>query len=225
MARMTVTTDAQWKRMIRNLAKSVRSSKTYEQDFIDMIGDSFLRICKELTPVDSGELRDSWVIFTKSFKEIIIGTNQVEAYTRMVLGVNARVIIAKSGKAMHFFIGGEEFFRTRVEIKRQDSNFFLQGLLNNALDKAIADLAVALLPKHLPFFEGMTPRQNIPTRHKVHTNLSKTVGLFQVTKRNTRRGRGGGVQKAKTGRKSFKRTLSRRRRTGKFITSKNVKIG
>ena len=123
-----------------------------------------------------------------------------------------------------FYIGNKEFFRQKVEILGTPPNDFLQPLLDSAVDRIIQDLAVALTPKHFPILKGLTPQTNTRfDRSSVNSNLSKTIGLTG-TNRNSRRGRGGGVQRAKTGRKSFKRTLSRRRRSGKFFTSKNVKL-
>jgi hypothetical protein len=214
----SVIFDNQWKRMIRDMEKSVKSGDKYRTEFVDLLSKGLLVFIKELTPVDSGELRDSWKIFSKSLSEIIIGTDNPEAYRRVSEGVNARTIYAKNGKAMHFFIGGKEFFRQKVDIKGSDANKYLQVLLSKAVDKAILDLSLALTLKHAPITRaGKAPKQI------KHINLSKTVGMTG-TKRNTRRGRGSGIQKAKTGRKTFKRTLSRRRRTGKFITRKEVKV-
>lgn len=214
----SVVFDNQWKKMIRDMKKSVRSGDRYRQEFVDLLAVGLLNYVKELSPVDSGELRDSWKIFSKSTSEIVIGTDNPEAYRRVALGTNARTIVAKSGKAMHFFIGGEEFFRSTVDIKASDANNFMRALLSRAVDKAILDLSMQLTLKHAPITRAGKAAPKIK-----HVNLSKTVGMTG-TKRNARRGRGGGIQKAKTGRKSFKRTLSRRRRTGKFITRKDVKV-
>ena len=214
----SVVFDNQWKKMIRDMQQSIKNGDRYRQEFVDLLSKGLLDYIKDLSPVDSGELRDSWKIFEKTTDKIIIGTDNPEAYERVTVGVNARTIVAKSGKAMHFFIGGEEFFRSTVDIKASDANRFLQTLLTKAVDKAILDLSMALTLKHAPITRAGKAAPKIR-----QVNLSKTVGMTG-TKRNTRRGRGGGVQKAKTGRKTFKRTLSRRRRTGKFITRKNVKV-
>jgi hypothetical protein len=214
----SVVFDAQWKKMIRDMKQSVKSGPRYKKEFVDLLSVGLLNYVKDLSPVDSGELRDSWKIFEKTMDKIVIGTDNPEAYARVTVGVNARTIVAKSGKAMHFFIGGEEFFRSTVDIKASDANRFLQTLLTRAVDKAILDLSLSLQIKHAPITRMGKSAPKIK-----QVNLSKTVGMTGV-KRNTRRGRGGGIQKAKTGRKSFKRTLSRRRRTGKFITRKKVTV-
>lgn len=212
--------------MIRDMEKSIRSGNDYKREFVDLLSEGLLRICKELSPIKDGELRASWQVFTKTLHEVVIGTDLVDAYSRIVNGMKPQVIYAKNAKAMHFFIGNKEFFRQKVDINGTPPDNFLQPLLDKAVDKVIEELSVALMPKHLPFFKGMkpAPKRGMISKHGLQTNLSRTVGLTG-TKRNTRRGRGGGVQRAKTGRKSFKRTLSRRRRTGKFITSKNTKVG
>ena len=214
----SITFDSQWKKMIQDMKKSVRSGDRYRDEFVNLLSKGLLDYVKDLSPVDSGELRDSWKIFNKSLSEIIIGTDNPEAYRRVAEGVNARTIVAKNGKSMHFFIGGEEFFRQKIDIKAVNADDYLKILLDRAVDKAILDLSQALVLKHIPITRMGKAAPKIK-----HVNLSKTVGMTG-TKRNTRRGRGGGVQKAKTGRKSFKRTLSRRRRTGKFITRKETKV-
>lgn len=218
--------DRQWYKMLRDMEESIRSEPTYKKDFVNLLSMGLLKICKDLSPVKDGQLRDSWKIFTKSLNEIVIGTDLADAYTRIVGGMKPQVIYAKNAKMMHFIIGNKEYFRQKVNIRGTAPDNFLQPLLDKAVDKVISELSVSLMPKHMPFFKGnMTPTpKKIDTKHGLNSNLSKTVGLTG-TKRNTRRGRGSGIQRAKTGRKSFKRTLSRRRRTGKFITSKNVKVG
>ena len=212
--------------MIKDMENSIRNSDDYQREFVDLLSQGLLKICKDLSPVKDGQLRDSWQISKKSLKEIIIETDMVDAYSRIVEGMRPQVIYAKNAKAMHYFIGNKEFFRQKVEILGSPKNDFLQPVLDKAVDKVIHDLSLALIPKHNKFFaKSMSPSQP-RTGHKkfVNSNLSKAVGLTG-TKRNTRRGRGSGMQRAKTGRKSFKRTLSRRRRTGKFITSKNTSVG
>ena len=222
----TWTFDRHWYKMLRDMKQTIRNEDTYKKDFVELLSQGLLKICKDVSPIKDGQLRDSWQIFTKSLDEIVIGTDLVDAYSRIVQGMRPQVIVAKNAKAMHFIIGNKEYFRQKVEIRGTAPNNFLQPLLDKAVDKVISELTLSLMVKHMPFFSNnMTPTpKNINTKWGLNANLSKTVGLTG-TKRNTRRGRGTGLQKAKTGRKSFRRTLSRRRRTGKFITSKNVKVG
>ena len=226
MGAFNITFDREWYKMIREMETSIRNGDNYKREFVELLSQGLLRICKELSPVKDGELRASWQVFTKTLTEVVIGTDLVDAYSRIVNGMRPQVIYAKNAKAMHFIIGNKEFFRTQVNVLGTAPDNFLQPLLDKAVDKIIAELGVALVPKHMPFFKNITPRAkgSLTSKHGLQTNLSRTVGLTG-TKRNARRGRGGGIQRAKTGRKSFKRTLSRRRRTGKFITSKNTKVG
>lgn len=218
--------DRHWKQMIKDMEMSIRNSNNYKREFIDLLAQGLLKVCKDLSPVKDGQLRDSWQVTTKSMKQIIIETDMVDSYGRITQGMRPQTIVAKNGKAMHYFIGNKEFFRQKVEILGTPKNEFLQVILDKAVDKVIHDLGIALMVKHRPFFKkSFSPTQSsrTGTKRHVNSNLSKAVGLTG-TKRNTRRGRGGGVQRAKTGRKSFKRTLSRRRRTGNFITTKEVKM-
>tara|TARA_R110000803_G_scaffold210531_3_gene282563 strand:- start:105 stop:776 length:672 start_codon:yes stop_codon:yes gene_type:complete len=219
--RFRMSFDAGWYKMINDMEASIRGTQKYKQEIVNLLAEGLLKIVKEITPADSGELRDAWKIFTKTLNRIVIGNETPDALERMVKGVRARTITVKNGKSMHFFIGGQEFFRQKVDIKGTLPDDFLQVLLEKAVDQAIADLLLALLPKYIPILKGnMIPKP----RDIKRLNLSKTVGLTGA-KRNNRRGRGGGIQKAKTGRKTFRRTLSRRRRTGAYITSKKVKVG
>lgn len=225
MVKVTITTDASWKKMIRSLDRTIRNKNNYRQELVDILSEGLLKICKDITPTDTGELRDAWKIFEKGLNRIVIGNELPDALARIVRGISAQTIVAKNGKSMHFFLDGEEFFRQRVDIKGKLPDDFLEVLLYRAIDKAILDLELSLMPKHFPFFkDNMTPRPKGVNRKFTSSNLAKTVGLTEG-KINKRRGRGGGIQKAKTGRKSFRRVLSRRRRTGTYITSKKVKLG
>jgi hypothetical protein len=212
--------------MIKDMEMSIRNSNNYKKEFIDLLARGLLKVVKDLTPVKDGQLRDSWQISEQSMKAIIIETDMVDAYGRITLGMRPQTIVAKNGKAMHYYIGNKEFFRQKVEILGTPKDEFLQKILDKAVDQVILDLGIALMVKHKPFFKksfSPTKSSRTGTKRFINSNLSKAVGLTG-TKRNSRRGRGGGIQRAKTGRKSFKRTLSRRRRTGKFITTKEVKM-
>ena len=83
--------------------------------------------------------------------------------------------------------------------------------------KALMD---ALIQKHWRVFKRAqaTNAKNIRLR-----NISKQSGIGQGSKRSRNRGRGGGF-KRRTGKVSNRRRLGRRRRTGKFISSNNVKM-
>ena len=216
----SITFDAQWKKMIQDMKKSVRGGDNYRQEFVDLLAVGLLNYIKDLSPVLTGTLRDSWKIFDKSLSHIIIGTDNPEAYRRVIEGITGRTITSnRDGGYLEFpGLDGQLIQRKSVTIKSVEGHDFLKSLLDKAVDKAILDLSQSLVLKHIPITRMGEAAPNI-----TQLNLSKTVGLTG-TKRNTRRGRGGGVQKAKTGRKSFKRTLSRRRRTGKFITRKDVKV-
>jgi len=62
----TITFDAQWKKMILDMKKSVRGGDNYRQEFVDLLAVGLLNYIKELSPVLTGTLRDSWKIFDKS---------------------------------------------------------------------------------------------------------------------------------------------------------------
>lgn len=213
----TVRFDNEWFQILRDLDEIKLKSKTIEREFIRIASEGILQVIIDNTPKNTGDLARSWRVVDKSQKSFVIGTDLHDQFLQVVNGTRPQTIIAKSGKAMHFFIGSEEFFRSRVDIRGVTENPFHEPIVK-AMNIMMERLIMSLMKQHWKFFKKL---QNAPRITKV--NLSKTVGLTG-TKRNTRRGRGGGIQKAKTGRKSFKRTLSRRRRTGSFITSSKTKV-
>lgn len=213
----SVTFDSNWHKIIRDIQSLETTGRKLQRDFIDIASYGIVQVLKENTPSDSGELANSWKVFEKSLKYFVVGTDLTDKFLAVVNGTKPTMVVAKNAKAMHFFIDGEEFFRIRVNLKGSGAVDFVSPIAR-AMDEMIEVLILSLVKRHWKIFKDISA----PNVTKV--NLSKTVGLTG-TKINKRRGRGGGVQKAKTGRKSFKRTLSRRRRTGKFITSKNAKLG
>jgi len=213
----TIEFDTEWYKIIRDIESLKSTGSVLEREFIDIASHGILQVIKENTPRNTGDFANSWQVFQKSSKFFVIGTDMQDLFNQVVNGVRPQTIFAKNGKAMHFFIGGEEFFRSRIEVRGTSANPYMEPI-TKAMDIMIEKLILSLVKKHWRIFK------QIRTPNVTKVNLSKTVGLTG-TKRNTRRGRGGGVQKAKTGRKSFKRTLSRRRRSGKFLTTKNAKVG
>jgi len=213
----TIEFDSNYWKWIRQVETISTSRGKMEREFIDIAAFAIIDVLRNNTPVDSGELRDSWKVFQKTSKFIIVGTDLVDKFLQVVNGVKPQVIRAKNGKAMHFFIGGEEFFRISIRHPGFTAFDFITPI-TIVLNKMMETLVLSLVKKHWKVFS------DIKVKQITKVNLSKTVGLTGV-KRNARRGRGGGIQKAKTGRKSFKRTLSRRRRTGKFITSQKTTVG
>ncbi len=213
----TVTFDQQWHRILADL-RSVKLNKAkLEKEFIDIASEGIILVLRENTPKSSGDAANSWKIFSKGKGTFTVGSDMPDLMQQLTEGVRPQTIFAKNGKAMHFFIGGEEFFRQRVETRGTVGDDFITPIVT-AMDKMIQVLLLSLIQKHWRIFKDIKVQRGI-----TKFNLSKTVGLTG-TKRNSRRGRGGGIQKAKTGRKSFKRTLSRRRRTGKFVTTKNAVV-
>jgi len=216
MAKSSVSFDNNFWKQVAELKEVKLKSKRIENDFIDIAAEGILRVVIENTPKNTGDLAKSWKITGKTGNSFTIGTDLHDQFLQVTNGTVAQTIIAKNAKAMHFFIGGEEFFRTRVDIRGVIENPFIEPIAK-AMNIMMEALMLSLIKQHTKLFSG------IQAKKITKFNLSKTVGLTG-TKRNTRRGRGGSIQKAKTGRKSFKRTLSRRRRTGGFLTSQKTKV-
>jgi len=214
---VSVSFDQGWRNILKDLKQIKVGSKKINKEYIDIASQGIVQVMKENTPSSSGELANSWRVMNRGSNSFVIGTDLLDNFLQLVNGVRAQTIFAKNGKAMHFFIGGEEFFRSRIQTRGTPSNPYHEPIIR-AMDEMLYTLTLSLMQQNWRIM-NMFPKGKKITKF----NLSKTVGLTG-TNMNKRRGRGGGIQKAKTGRKSFKRTLSRRRRTGKFITSKKTKV-
>jgi len=212
-----VTFDKEWYNIKRDLRQIKVGSKNINKQYIDIASHGIVQVMKENTPTNTGELANSWRVMNKGSDSFVVGTELVDNFLQLVNGVRAQTIFAKNGKAMHFFIGGEEFFRSRIQTRQTPSNPYHEPIIA-AMDEMLFTLTMSLMEQNWRIMKDVIKVQKV-----TKFNLSKIVGLTG-TKVNKRRGRGGGLQKAKTGRKSFKRTLSRRRRTGKFITSKKTTV-
>ena len=209
--------DTEWGNILRDITTVRLRSRTLEKEFIEIASKGIILVLKENTPTASGDLSRSWKVFERSSKMFVVGSDMPDLVIQQTEGVRPQTIHAKNAKAMHFFIGGEEFFRSKVDIRGTAQNEFVMPIIQ-AMDFMLQALVMSLIKQHWKIFKTLRAKKI------TMFNLSRTVGLSTGTKRNTRRGRGGGVQKAKTGRKSFKRTLSRRRRTGRFITTQKTEV-
>lgn len=200
--------------------KSLTGNKMkIQKDFIDIAGRVIIDIMLRTTPKVEGDLSRSWYIVAKGKDFVEVGTSMHDAFLRVVNGTSPHVIRAKRAKTLHFIIGGQDFFRLEVFHKGTRSNPYINPIVKG-LDRLIQALLHNLMVKYWKIY-------NIKSAPKIRAfNASKTVGISTGTKRNTRRGRGGsGTMVIRSGRKSFKRKLGRRRRTGQFITSKKARAG
>jgi len=212
----TIEFDSEWFRIIKDIESLKTSGIQLEHDFVDIASHGILQVMRENSPRNTGDFANSWRISEKQAKFFVVSSDLPDLFTQIVEGTKPQTIFAKNGKAMHFFIGGEEFFRAKVDVKGVAKNPYHEPIIK-AMDIMIEKLILSLVKRHWKIFKTMR------VKNITKVNLSKTVGLTG-TKRSARRGRGGGIQKAKTGRKSFKRTLSRRRRTGSFLTKKKAEV-
>jgi len=218
-----ITFNSGWRLLQQDLTHAIQHSGDWKKEFATILSDALLQLVKSITPVDSGELEESWKIRSATIHRIIIGSDNPETVSRIISGIRAQTIVSKNGKAMHFFMNGEEFFRSKVETKGVRPDNFLETLVQKRVNRLIRSLATVLVIENNRMLKGRMKGGKRFNKKYISSNLSKTTGLTD-TRRNNRRGRGGGIQKAKTGRKSFRRVLSRRRRTGTYITSKKVKV-
>ena len=203
-----------------NEVKSLNlNSKRLKNDFVDIVGKAIIDIMKRTTPKTSGDLANSWVIMEKSDKHVVVGTTMHDSFLQIIHGMKPRTIRARNAKSLFFTIGGQDFFRLEVFHPGSRANPYIEPIITG-LDKVIQQLLEDLILKYWKIFGS---NKNPKVRF---FNASRTVGISTGTKRNTRRGRGGaGSMVIRSGKKSFKRKLGRRRRTGQFITTKKAKAG
>jgi len=204
----------------KKVASLVKNSKNLQRDFISLIGKETLNYLKNVTPKDTGTTANAWFIEKRTRTSITIANNNEAVLLLIQKGHSGGdEIFPNRVKALHFFIGGQEFFRSSVTSKVANPNQFMKGV-NRNIDRFLEPLMSALISKYWKIFTSV--RKQSPRQIRL-ANISKQSGIGQGTKRSRNRGRGGGF-KRRTGMKGLKRRLGRRRRTGKFISSKNVQM-
>jgi hypothetical protein len=176
---------------------------------------------REVTPKDTGETANAWFIEKKTNTSVTIGNRREDILLLIQRGHSGgQVLQPKTAKTFRFEIDGQEFFRTTITTKTENPNPFMVGVVEG-LDKFNKLLMESLIKKYWKVFERIRASSS-PSGIKLR-NISKQSGIGQGTKRSKNRGRGGGF-KRRTGKISNRRRLGRRRRTGKFLTSKEVKM-
>lgn len=204
---------------IGKVSSLVKNSKNLQRDFLNLVTKSTLEYLREVTPKSSGTTANAWRVERRTNKSVTIGNSNEGILLLIQKGhVGGRLVQPSRAKAFHFMIDGQEFFRTTIVTRTQNPNQFM-SVVNKGLDMFLKVLMEALIQKYWVIFKKTAPN---PKTIRLR-NITKQSAIGQGTKRSKNRGRGGGF-KVRTGKKSFKRRLGRRRRSGKFITSKKVEM-
>ena len=191
----------------KKVSSLTKNSKNLQRDFLNLVTKEVLIHLRNITPKDTGETANAWFIEKKTRTSVTIGNRNEDILLLIQKGhKGGEKIFPDTAQAFRFEIGGQEFFRTFITTKTQNPNPFMLGVVEG-LDK---------------FNKALMQAQSSPSGVKLR-NISKQSGIGQGTKRSRNRGRGGGFQR-RTGKISNRRRLGRRRRTGKFISSKEVKM-
>ncbi|MFB5617575.1 MAG: hypothetical protein ACE5Q4_02795 [Nitrosopumilus sp.] len=205
----------------KKVSSLTKNSKNLQRDFLNLVTKEVLIHLRNITPKDTGETANAWFIEKKTRTSVTIGNRNEDILLLIQKGhKGGEKIFPDTAQAFRFEIGGQEFFRTFITTKTQNPNPFMLGIVEG-LDKFNKALMDALIKKYWKVFKNMQA-QSSPSGVKLR-NISKQSGIGQGTKRSRNRGRGGGFQR-RTGKISNRRRLGRRRRTGKFISSKEVKM-
>lgn len=199
---------------------NVNSNKLQEQ-FLRIVEQVVIKILRERSPSD--ELGRSWKVVARGTKYTEIDTDLQELFFAIVNRTRPHEIVAgtqSNAKALHYLVGGQDFFSVRVFHPGTKGNPFIVPIIK-ALDQVLMALMTSLIAKNYKTFKHI----NIGGRRHGIGNIARTVGLTG-TKLSRNRGRGKiSLVRQRTGRRQFKRRLGRRRRSGRFIARKDMNVG
>ena len=211
--------------IIRDLRQFNFALPRAQKTFLDMVGNHTLSILRANTPVDTGELRNSWVITSRGVDKIEIGMKDSLNFNKLNIirfGAPAHVIDAAGGgpsETMLFRRGGLEIFTARVFHPGVRRNDFVSAVTRNINDFVVASLDAAFV-LHSGLYKKARKSGAISSTgtFRQNKNLTRTVGLGKFSA--ARRGFGRStLTRTRTGKISNRRRLSRRRRRGGSINS------
>src|SRR3972149_9133853 len=176
-------------------------------DFLNLISDSAISLLKQNTPVDTGDLANSWRVLERDSNSVTIGvSDENDDKLRIILEGTAPHIIepqTKKGLLTPFGI-----FR-RIKHPGTSPNNFLEAVqfeMNRLVGEKMGDALAQSHRFHQPFAN--------------RANLSKIVGLTG-TRFSPRRAFGRStIIRPRTGLLSLRVRIGRRRRTGGSILNK-----
>jgi hypothetical protein len=184
-------------KLLSDLRKVNLRIPNIESRFLNAIGESALNMLRMNTPVDTGNLRDSWQL-QKSGKEIVIANDQQDLLSWIIFGARTH---------------------------KMPRNFVQQ--VSDIIDMTVLDLLQEALAKNHRWFAKLTSAQRgTPPGiggkgrkfQQVGRTSAGTKGGISFAGRST-------LVRAGTGRRQLKRRLSLRRRRGGQMKTKTTKVG
>jgi len=182
------------------------SGPRIQQRFLRLIGDSTVILLKQTTPIDSGELADSWRVLGQGKDYVEVGTSLIGLVEELESGTKPHIIRPVRGNVLRFEIDGQEIFTTEVRHPGTRANPFLDTVARTIHNQIIKVLEQAMSENHRYFA-------------KLAGGKSRK---FQQVGRSSAGFKGGGrstgkstLVRAGTGRKRLSRRLTLKRRTGR----------
>ena len=195
------------------------AGKRIEARFLRLIGELTVSLLKQVTPVDSGDLMESWRIVKQGKGYVEVGTDLIGQVEDLEHGTKPHLIRPVRGDVLRFEIGGQEIFTTEVRHPGTAPNLFLDNVARIIQSEVIKILEQALSENH-PYFLKLKGGKGRKYQQVGRTSAGLKGGV-SFAGRST-------LVRAGTGRRQLKRRLSLRRRRGSLARSKQetkVKLG
>lgn len=196
------------------------AGKRIEARFLRLVGESTVILLKQVTPVDSGELAESWRITKQGKGYVEVGTPLISQAEDLEKGTKPHIIRPVRGDVLRFEIGGQEIFTTEVRHPGTQANPYLMNVARTIHSEIISILELALAEGH-PYFLKLKGGKG-RSRQQVGRTSAGFKGGVSFAGRST-------LVRAGTGRRQLKRRLSLRRRRGRSVNQArrdaNVKLG
>ena len=195
------------------------AGKRIQARFLRLIGDSTVILLKQVTPIDSGELSDSWRVTKQGKGYVEVGTDLIGQVEDLEHGTKPHIIRPVRGDVLRFEVGGQEVFTTEVRHPGTQPNPFLDNVARTIHTEVIAILEQSLAENH-PYFLKLKGGKG-RARQQVGRTSAGFRGGVSFAGRST-------LVRAGTGRRQLKRRLSLRRRRGSLARIKKdtkVKLG
>lgn len=195
------------------------TGKRIQARFLTLIGEQTVLLLKRVTPVDSGELANSWRIVGQGKGYVEVGTDLIDQVKDLEKGTQPHIIRPVRADVLRFEIGGQEVFTTEVRHPGTAPNLFLDNVARIIQSEVIKILEQALSENH-PYFLKLKGGKGRKYQQVGRTSAGLKGGV-SFAGRST-------LVRAGTGRRQLKRRLSLRRRRGSLARSKQetkVKLG
>lgn len=195
------------------------SGRRVPQRYVDLISNSVLKLLKENTPKDSGDLANSWTVLDRGQDYVVLGVpdEQEGLLQAIITGTTAHTITAPEGKSLGPFIGndGLPHWSKSVYVKGITANNFVEAI-DTFIHRLMEEHMNLILSQEHKFFKGFGSGRG---------NLGKLVGLTG-TRYNRRRQFGRTTLiRPRTGRLENRIRIGRRRRVGSISNIKKISLG